>query len=523
MDMSQLLVALLACPLITACVSAVLPSKSVPRAAFVFVHMVMVVCVCAGGLLLAGSVFAGADVFALDEWLHVDRLSAVFVALIAVIGACTGVYSIPYVAHDVADGKLEAGQVKQYYVFFSLFVFSMLVATTSNNIIMMWVSIELTTLSTVFLVGVYRTKLALEAAWKYVIVCTAGVAFGLFSTLLVYANAADVMADAHQAVFWTAILPYAGQMDHVLMMIAFVFAAIGFGTKAGLFPMHTWLPDAHSEAPSPVSGLLSGVLLKCAILVIIRFYILVAASVGYGFVQTIMLILGVLSVVFSAFAVYKQHDLKRKLAYHSCENVGIIAVCLGFGGPIGVAAALIHCVAHGLVKSLMFCLSGNVLMKYGTRDLTKVQGIMQAAPFTGVLMVVGFLALAGFPPFAMFVSEMAMVLSGIQAQLIPVVIVVIAALVVVVAAIMNVISGSVLGCAPEGTPRKDVSPLALLPEVVLVAFIVWFGVAMPGPLCGSIGDATGVVLQQDMSEFADNGLFDEFNAVFAGGTEGVER
>lgn len=191
---------------------------------------------------------------------------------IAVIAPCTGVYSLPYVAHDVAEGKLGPSQVKQYYAFFSLFVFSMILAVTSNNIIMMWVSVEATTLSTVFLVGVYRTKLALEAAWKYVIVCTAGVAFGLFGTLLVYANAADIMADPHQAVFWTAILPNAPFMDRSLMMIAFVFAAIGFGTKAGLFPMHTWLPDAHSEAPSPVSALLSGVLLKCAILLMLRFY-----------------------------------------------------------------------------------------------------------------------------------------------------------------------------------------------------------------------------------------------------------
>ena len=190
---------------------------------------------------------------------------------------------------------MTPSQVKQYYVFFSLFVFTMLVVALSNNIIMMWVAIEATTLSTVFLVGAYSTKLSLEAAWKYVIVCTAGVAFGLYGTVLVYANAADVMADAHQAVFWTSLLPYASQFDVVLMQIAFVFAAIGFGTKAGLFPMHTWLPDAHSEAPSPVSGLLSGVLLKCAMLIIIRFYILAVQAIGPDFPQTLMLVLGILS------------------------------------------------------------------------------------------------------------------------------------------------------------------------------------------------------------------------------------
>ncbi len=513
MDMSTILIILIASPLVAAVLMALLPSKSVPRAAYELIHVLSLAAVCVLGIIVVVSVFTGDDIVSLDGWLHIDRLSAVFVTLIAFIGPCTGIYSIPYIKHDVDEGKLEPSRVKQYYAFFSLFVFSMLLATASNNIIMMWVSIELTTLSTVFLVGVYRTKLALEAAWKYAIVCTAGVAFGLFGTLLVYANAADVMADPHRAVFWTDILPYASQMDHALMMIAFVFAAIGFGTKAGLFPMHTWLPDAHSEAPSPVSGLLSGVLLKCAILVIIRFYILVAGCVGYGFVQTVMLILGVLSVVFSAFAVYKQHDLKRKLAYHSCENVGIIAVCLGFGGPIGIAAALIHCVAHGLVKSLMFCLSGNVLMKYGTRDLQKVTGILQVAPFTGVLMVVGFLALAGFPPFAMFVSEMAMVLAGVQAGLVAIVVVVVIALVVVVAAIMNVIAGSVVGKAPEGMARKDVSPLALVPEAALALVILWFGIAMPAPVLSGIDSAAGIVLQQDASVLTDG--VDQLNAALS--------
>lgn len=322
MDYSMLLLVLLGCPLAAALLIAVLPAKSTPRGAYETLHVLSLAGVAVAGLTLVVAAFAGSDIFALGEWFHLDGLSALFLGLIAVIAPCTGVYSLPYVAHDVAEGKLGPSQVKQYYAFFSLFVFSMILAVTSNNIIMMWVSVEATTLSTVFLVGVYRTKLALEAAWKYVIVCTAGVAFGLFGTLLVYANAADIMADPHQAVFWTAILPNAPFMDRSLMMIAFVFAAIGFGTKAGLFPMHTWLPDAHSEAPSPVSALLSGVLLKCAILIVLRFYILTAANVGATFPQTVMMILGVLSVCYAAFEVYKQNDLKRKLAYSSCENVG---------------------------------------------------------------------------------------------------------------------------------------------------------------------------------------------------------
>ena len=361
----------------------------------------------------------------------------------------------------------------------------------------MWVGIEATTLSTVFLVGAYDAKLSLEAAWKYVIVCTAGVAFGLYSTVLIYANAADVMANPHEAIFMTSIMPYATQLDGMLVQVAFVFAAIGFGTKAGLFPMHTWLPDAHSEAPSPVSGLLSGVLLKCAMLIIMRFYILACQSIGSQFPRLVMLIIGILSVFMAALAVFSQDDLKRKLAYHSCENVGIVALFLGFGGPLGIAAALLHCITHGFTKALLFCISGNVLMKYGTRDLNKISGILKTMPATGVLMSIGFFALAGFPPFAMFVSEITGITAGVIEGQWFVIVVFVIALTIVVAACAHVVTQAVMGKVPEGMKKGDVSPVALIPEVVLVALILWFGVAMPQPVLNGIEQATAIVLQQD--------------------------
>ncbi|WP_251212680.1 hydrogenase 4 subunit F [Adlercreutzia murintestinalis] len=507
MDYTILFLILMGCPLGAAFLMALLPSKMTPRAVYAAIHVIELAGVAVSGLVLVVSAFMGNDIFVVGEWFHIDGLSALFLGLIAVIAPCTGVYSLPYIKHDVEDGKLGPSQVKQYYLFYGLFVFSMILAVTSNNIIMMWVSVEATTLSTVFLVGVYRTKLALEAAWKYVIVCTAGVAFGMFGTLLIYANAADVMADAHQAVFWTAILPNAPLMDHSLMMIAFVFAAIGFGTKAGLFPMHTWLPDAHSEAPSPVSALLSGVLLKCAILIVLRFFILTAANVGDIFPQVVLLILGVLSVVYAAFEVYRQNDLKRKLAYSSCENIGLIAVCFGIGGPLGIIAGLVHCIAHGLTKALMFCLSGNVMMKYHTRDLSKISGIISVAPVTGVLFVAGCLALAGFPPFALFVSEMLMILAGVAAQAWWVLAVVLVALVVVIMALVHMITGAALGKASEEVKRGDVSPLALAPEVIFLALIVLLGVALPGPLAGSIEDASAIVMVYEDENPANGNLF----------------
>jgi hydrogenase-4 component F len=513
MDSETLLVALFVLPLCAALLMALLPSKSVPTIIYEGIHLLSVTATCAIGIYLVITVMISGDsVHALGLWFYLDALGSLFVALVAVIGFLTGFYSLSYIRHDIKKGAMNPQQVKQYYVFFNLFVFTMLLVVLSNNIIMMWAAIEATTLATVFLVGAYNTKLSLEAAWKYIIVCTAGVAFGLYGTVLVYANAADIMPDPSQAIFWTSLLPYASQFDGMIIQIAFLFAAIGFGTKAGLFPMHTWLPDAHSEAPSPVSALLSGVLLKCAMLIIIRFYILAVQAVGSRFPQIIMLIVGLLSVVIAAFAVFSQDDLKRKLAYSSCENIGIIALCLGFGGPLGVAAALLHCITHGVTKALLFSISGNVLIKYGTRDLKKIKGILKVAPVTAVLMAIGFFALAGFPPFAMFLSEVMGFISGIQAGHLVIIIVFAIALTVVIAAFVHVVTGSVLGKAPENIKKGDVGVMALLPQFVLTLAILWFGVAMPQPILYGLESATQVVLQQDADILHEAPLFKDIFA-----------
>lgn len=496
MDTSQTLLVLMAVPLSASLLMALIPSRRASIRVFESIHVLSITLVLAlGGMLVASVVVTGETVSAVGLWFRLDPLGSIFVALIVVIGFMTGIFSLPYIRHDIETGVVDSPKVKQYYLFFNLFVFTMLLVSLSNNIIVMWVAIEATTLSTVFLVGLYNTKTALEAAWKYVTVCASGVAFGLYGTLLVYADAANVMADPNQAAFLSEIIPYASQLDPKIIMIAFVFIAIGFGTKAGLFPMHTWLPDAHSEAPSPISGLLSGVLLKCAILVIIRFYTLSISVVGPTFPQTVMLILGAASVIFAAFAVFVQDDIKRKLAYSSCENVGVIALALGFGGPIGIAAALLHCIMHALTKSYMFCLSGNIVMKYGTRDLGKIKGVIKTAPATAVLLTIGFLALSGFPPFAMFVSEVMLFLAGVATGDIWLVIVIALALTVVIAAFTLVVIRSVLGDAPEGMKRGDVPLAALVPEFLLVAVIIWFGIALPAPVVAGVESATRQVVQ----------------------------
>ena len=247
MDVSMLTVALLACPLVFSLIMAALP-KTTSYSVFAGLNTISVAATLVLSVVTAGTMLSsGQNIDALGLWLHLDSLSSIFVLLVGIIGFITGVYSISYIKIDIKEKTMPAERTKQYYALFSLFVFTMLLACLSNNIILTWAAVEATTLSTVFLVGIYKNKQALEASWKYAMVCTAGVAFGLFGTLLIYANAADIMPNAHEAAFLTSIMPYADQFDPMLVRLAFAFIVIGFGTKAGLFPMHTWLPDAHSE------------------------------------------------------------------------------------------------------------------------------------------------------------------------------------------------------------------------------------------------------------------------------------
>jgi hydrogenase-4 component F len=497
MDTSNLLILLLGCPLAATLIMAILPAKIVGRGVYVTIHTLSFVAVLLLGLSLVVQALLGNDIFALGLWLHLDPLSAVFITLIAIIACATGLHAIGYIGADVKSGKLDGSKVKLFYTLFSLFMFTMLLAVLSNNIVMTWISIEATTLSTVFLVGLYRDKLSLEAAWKYVIVCTIGVAFGLYATVLVYSNAASVLADPHEAAFWSSIMPYASQFDPQLMRIAFAFALVGFGTKAGIFPMSTWLPDAHSEAPASVSALLSSVLLKCAVFVIIRFYAFVIPSTGEFFPQIVLLILGGLSIVVSAFTIYTQHDLKRKLAYHSVENIGIIIFCLGLGGPLGILAALLHCVAHGFTKALLFCISGDLQHTYKTRDTAKITGILRVAPLTGVMFALGLFALSGLPPFAMFVSETTMFFAGVEADLIWLVVIVAIALTAVMAAIFQLAIKGIFNKPPDGIKKQRQPITSLIAELVLLAVVAGFIVALPGAAMDGFTKATYEVLPQE--------------------------
>jgi hydrogenase-4 component F len=491
---SSILVWLLVIPLIAS--SAALLARflgSRARPVLEVIHMLSVTAVLVLVLVIAGQVLRANDVSGLGNWLRVDSLGALFVVIVGLVGFLAGLYSIGYTRHELFTGEMDPGRLAAYYALFHFFFFTMLLAVTSNNIIMMWVAIEATTLSSAFLVGMNGTRPALEAAWKYVVVCTIGLAFGLYGTILVYADAVNVVPETGMASLWSEIVKYSAVLDPTLLKLAFVFVLVGFGTKAGIFPMHTWLPDAHSEAPSPVSALLSAVLLNCALFVVVRFSIIINLAIGPGFTQVLFLIFGMLSVAAAVFFMMVQKDVKRLLAYSSTENIGLILVAFGLGGPIGVLAGLLQLLNHSLVKSMMFFLSGNILMKYRSRSLDIVKGLMQAAPVTSVFLLGGVFALVGVPPFNIFFSKFMIVSAGIATGHLWLMIACLLLLTLAFVALFRMLSSVVLGNKPDDVPKGETGFTTLAPILILMVLILALGVSMPGPLSALLNGATNVV------------------------------
>ncbi len=457
-------------------------------------HLVSVTLVLGTAFLTVRDVIVGGPIFALRDWLHVDELGAIFLLIIGVVGFLVGLYSIGYTRHDLESGEFDDNKLSTYYGLFNLFLFTMLLVVTANNIIMMWVAVEATTLGSTFLVGIYGHRASLEAAWKYVIICTVGVAFGLYGTVLVYSDAFNVMQVPGSAVLWTEIVKNAAALDPTLIKMAFVFVLVGYGTKAGLFPMHAWLPDAHSEAPSPISALLSGVLLNCALVVVFRFGTITNLVLGSSFTQTLYLIFGILSVGAAAFFMYVQRDIKRLLAYSSMENIGLVVLAFGLGGPVGVIAGLLQAINHSLVKSLMFCTTGNILMKYHSRSLDQVRGMLRVIPASGVLLTVGALALVGMPPFNIFISKFLIITTGLGAGHVWLMVLCLLLLTVIFAAFFRVIAAALFGEGPGETPRGEGGWLTLLPGALLILMILLLGLYMPPQLITLLNRASGLVL-----------------------------
>jgi hydrogenase-4 component F len=344
-------------------------------------------------------------------YLFVDDLNIVFVVLGTFVGLTTSAFSASYIDHEIKVGKLTPVYVRFYHAMYQALMFAMNLALLSNNIGVMWVAIELATLTTVLMVGIYRTHEALEAAWKYFILGSVGIALALFGTILFYMAARPVLGEGQDAMVWTALIERAGDFSPQLLNVAFVFLMLGYGTKIGLAPLHAWLPDAHAEGPTPISAVLSGLLLNVALYAVLRFKMLLAANPAAIAPGPLMSALGLLSLVFAAFMLYGRRDIKRLFAYSSIEHMGLITFAFGMGGPIANFAGLLHMTMHSLTKSAIFFTVGHIAQVKRTQQLAQIRGLTESHPLLGWGLVAGVVAIAGMPPTGIFMSEFLLVTS----------------------------------------------------------------------------------------------------------------
>jgi len=339
------------------------------------------------------------------QFLLVDDLNVVFIALNALVGFTTSLFSASYIAHEIEIGRLTPTSLRFYHAMYQVMMFGMNLALVANNIGLMWVAIELATLTTVMMVGIYRTPEALEAAWKYFILGSVGIALALFGTILVYMAARPVVGEGLDGMTWTVLIRRVGAFDPALLNVAFVFLLLGYGTKVGLAPLHAWLPDAHAEGPTPISAVLSGLLLNVALYALLRFKILLAASPGAIAPGPLMVTMGLTSLTFAAFMLYRRRDIKRMFAYSSIEHMGIIAFAFGMGGPLANFAGLLHMTMHSLTKSAIFFSVGHIAQIKGTQKLADIRGLTVTHPALGWGLVLGVVAITGMPPLGIFLSE----------------------------------------------------------------------------------------------------------------------
>jgi hydrogenase-4 component F len=341
----------------------------------------------------------------------VDDLNKVFIVLTTFVSFTTSVFSASYIEHEIEIGRLKLTYVRFYHSMYQVMMFGMNLALVANNIGLMWVAIEMATLTTVLMVGIYRTHEALEAAWKYFILGSVGIALALFGTILVYMAATPVLGEGLDAMVWTVLVTKAAQFDPALLNVAFVFLLLGYGTKVGLAPLHAWLPDAHAEGPTPISAVLSGLLLNVALYALLRFKMLLALNPAAIAPGPLMVTMGLISCVFAAFMLYRRRDIKRMFAYSSIEHMGIIVFAFGMGGPLANFAALLHMTMHSLTKSAIFFAVGHIAQVKGTQKIADMGGLTVSNPVLGWGLVLGVVAIAGLPPLGIFMSEFLVVSS----------------------------------------------------------------------------------------------------------------
>ena len=411
-------------------------------------------------------------------YLLVDELNIVFIALSSFVGFTTSIFSASYIGHELEIGRLTPAYLRFYHAMYQILMFAMNLALLANNIGLMWVAIEIATLTTVMMVGIYRTHEALEAAWKYFILGSVGIGLALFGTILVYVAAQPVIGEGVGSMVWTQLVAKAGGFDPALLNVAFVFLLLGYGTKVGLAPLHAWLPDAHAEGPTPISAVLSGLLLNVALYAVLRFKMLMTANAAAVAPGPLMVTLGLISVIFAAFMLYRRRDIKRLFAYSSIEHMGIIVFAFGMGGPLANFAGLLHMTMHSLTKSGIFFTVGHVAQVKGTQRIAEIGGLTETHAWLGWSLVIGVVAIAGLPPFGIFMSEFLVVSSSFARSPWLALLLVFGLLVALGALILRL--NSIAFGAPRGPSAQVEASYA--PLIAHFALVLAIGIYLPAPL-----------------------------------------
>jgi hydrogenase-4 component F len=429
----------------------------------------------AAAAALVAKVVSSGPMTAFEGQFFVDPFNVFLVALTSLVGFTTALFSRPYMRVEEEHGRVSALRLRLYHAAYQLFMFTMLVTLLTNNLGILWVAMEGATLSTVLLVSLYRTPESIEAAWKYFILCGVGIAQALFGTILLYFAAEKVLGGGTVSLLWTHLYEVRHQLEPTVLSIAFVFLLVGYGTKVGLVPLHNWLPDAHAEGPTPISAVLSGLLLNVALYAVMRGKVLVDGALGTHFSGQLMMGFGLLSVVVAALFLSRQRDIKRLFAYSSIEHMGIVTFAFGMGGKVAAFAGLLHMTVHSLTKSAIFFAVGHAVQKTGTQNMADIRGLIERNPTIGWGLALGALAILGVPPFGVFTSEFMILTTAMHdhSWATPLLLF---GLAVAFAAIFSKVQPMVFG---ESNARRLPHQPALLPVFLHLVLVLLLGLYIP--------------------------------------------
>jgi hydrogenase-4 component F len=439
-------------------------------------------------LWLAIEIFNGGPRTTPGGEFRVDAFNVYLVVLTAFVGLTTAIFSAPYMEHELRHGRLTSNRLRLYHAMYQGFMLSMFLVLTTNNLGLLWVAMEGATLATVLLVSLYRTPESIEAAWKYFILCGVGIAQALFGTVLLY-FASGQLENGAGSLLWSVLYEHAHELNPTVLSLAFVFLLVGYGTKIGLVPLHNWLPDAHSEGPTPMSAVLSGLLLNDALYAVVRCKMLVDGATSAPMAGYLMMGFGLLSFLVAALFLHRQKDIKRLYSYSSIEHMGVMTFAFGMGGPLATFAALMHMTVHSLTKSAIFVTVGHAAQVAKTQQLDHIRGLIRTQPAIGWGLLVGTVAIAGFPPFGVFTSEFLVLTATMQQYpwLTPFLLLGIG---IAFAGLFRHIQPVVYGPAPEGQEPVAANLWPVLAHLVLV---LWMGLAIPGVLSNWFGQATQTI------------------------------